>query len=97
VILVSAPVVAILRDVSTGGRYLGEASIIWTFSASTIGLIIVPKVIAKRASDTGCATHTRGSGGGHVTVSGILVSPSAAAFSNSLKEEISASQNAEGA
>jgi hypothetical protein len=93
VILVSAPVIAILRDVSTGGRYLGEAFIIWTFSTSTIGLIIVPKVIAKRASDN-CLKHapTRGSAGGQVMVSGIKADPSAAAHSDSQLEEFSSSR-----
>lgn len=93
-ILVSAPVIAILRDVSTGGRYLGEAFIIWTFSTSTIVLIIVPKVFAKRASDN-CleSPPTRGSAGGHVTVSGVnKADPSASANSNSHLEEISSSR-----
>jgi hypothetical protein len=73
VILVSAPVIAILRDESTDGRYLGEVFIFWTFPMSTLGLIILPKFVAFRASDnTNRSSRTRGSSlGGHVHVSGI--------------------------
>jgi hypothetical protein len=72
VILVSAPVIAILRDESSDGRYLGQVFIFWTFPMSTLGLIILPKFVAFRASDNTKRKRTRGlSSGGNVHVSGI--------------------------
>ena len=42
--LVGAPVLQILRTVSTDGRFIGEALLIWTVPMTTMGLIIFPKI-----------------------------------------------------
>lgn len=44
VYLVGAPVLQILRSVSTDGRFIGEALLIWTVPMTTMGLIVAPKV-----------------------------------------------------
>lgn len=70
VIVVGAPVVAILQDVSTNGRYIGLILIIWTFPMSSMGLIMAPKMMAVRRAISGTGNHgtTRGSRGqGSVT------------------------------
>ena len=42
--LVGAPVLQILRSVSTDGKFIGEALLIWTVPMTTMGLIIFPKI-----------------------------------------------------
>jgi hypothetical protein len=44
VTLVGFPVLYILDDVSTDGRFIGNTLILWTIPMSTMGLIILPKV-----------------------------------------------------
>jgi 7 transmembrane sweet-taste receptor of 3 GCPR len=46
IILFAVPIIALIRDVSTDGRYLGLVVIFWTFPMSTLALIILPKVRA---------------------------------------------------
>lgn len=72
VIFVAAPLVFILEDVSSDGRFLGSALILWTFPATTIGLIMVPKMIAVHFPSKGHLDH-RGSSVG-VRVSGFTTS-----------------------
>lgn len=43
-----APVVYILQDVSSDGKYMAYSLLIWTFPMSTMGMIILPKVLAVR-------------------------------------------------
>jgi len=74
VILFAAPMFALLRDVSTDGRYVGYVILIWTFPMSALGLIIGPKVIAFRQGRRDTAPNwrdTRGSTLGRVHVSGM--------------------------
>lgn len=72
VIFVAAPLVLILEDVSSDGRFLGSALILWTFPATTIGLIMVPKMIAVHFPEKG-HPDPRGSSVG-VRVSGLTTS-----------------------
>lgn len=44
--LLGAPVIAILRNLSTDGRYIGFVIILWAFPMSTLVLIMLPKVQA---------------------------------------------------
>jgi hypothetical protein len=46
VTLFAVPIVALIRDVSTDGRYFGLVVIVWTFPTSTLALIMLPKVRA---------------------------------------------------
>jgi len=72
VILFAAPMFALLRDVSTDGRYVGYVILIWTFPMSALGLITGPKVIAFRQGRRDTAPNwrdTRGSTLGRVHVS----------------------------
>jgi len=46
IIIIGVPVVSILQDVSTDGRYVGIVLILWSFPMSAITLIFVPKMIA---------------------------------------------------
>jgi hypothetical protein len=75
VILFAVPMIALLRDVSTDGRYIGFVLLMWTFPMSTLLLIVGPKVLAfrrARAESRGCRRKqpTRGRsvvGGVHVS------------------------------
>jgi hypothetical protein len=71
-LFVSVPLIVILKDVSTNGRYLGSTLLIWTFPMSTITLIMLPKFLAfyKPESATRMGSHLRGTTGG-VRVSGM--------------------------
>lgn len=42
---IGVPHLTILNDVSTDGRYIGADLVVWTVSMSTMGLIILPKVL----------------------------------------------------
>ena len=77
VILVAIPVVVILRDVSTEGRYMGLVLLIWTFPMSTVILIMGPKFVAYfRATGTSISGNSRtrksrGPSQGRVQISGL--------------------------
>jgi hypothetical protein len=76
VIFVAIPLIAILRDVSTDGRYLGFAFMIWMFPATSLGLIFIPKIIAdyrSRKGTTEMQTKKRGerNSGDNVHISGL--------------------------
>jgi hypothetical protein len=71
VVLVSAPLMIILRDVSTNGRYLGGVLMMWTFPMSTLLLIMIPKVAAHYGRDDLGGSSIRGhvgAGGIHILV-----------------------------
>jgi hypothetical protein len=53
VVIVSVPMVIILRDVSTTGRYLGFLFLVWIFPMSAILLIMLPKYLAYRRAIRG--------------------------------------------
>ena len=53
VVIVSVPLVIVLRSVSTTGRYLGFLFMLWIFPMSTILLIMVPKYLAYRRAIRG--------------------------------------------
>jgi uncharacterized membrane protein len=78
VILFAVPMIALLRDVSTDGGYIGFVLLIWTFPMSTLLLIVGPKVLAFRraqAESNGQRKQTtRGSSAGGVHVSGVHIS-----------------------
>jgi gamma-aminobutyric acid type B receptor len=79
VILFAVPMIALLRDVSTDGRYIGFVLLIWTFPMSTLLLIVGPKVLAfrrARAESSGGRRKqpTRGRSLGEVHVSGLTAS-----------------------
>lgn len=60
--VVGAPVVAILRTVSTSGKYIGFVAILWAFPMSTLLLIMLPKMVASvRAARGVVKGRTRGS------------------------------------
>jgi 7 transmembrane sweet-taste receptor of 3 GCPR len=76
VILVSIPLIAILRGVSTDGRYMGFAFLIWMFPMSALGFLFIPKIHAHRKSlrgDAGVSRSKRGArqSGANVHVSGL--------------------------
>jgi hypothetical protein len=75
VILFAAPMIALLQDVSTDGRYIGYVLLVWTFPMSTLLLIIGPKVLAFRRAQAESSGQrkrpTRASTVGGVHVSGI--------------------------
>lgn len=72
VILVALPLVYILREVSSNGRYLGVSLILWTLSMTNIGLIIFPKIVALHFPQKSIRTERESSEG--VRVSGLPVS-----------------------
>lgn len=73
VILFAVPLVAVLRDVSPDGRYLGFVALLFTLPTSAVALIIGPKVWAYRNHQLGRAvpTRRRGATRGEVRVTGI--------------------------
>jgi len=76
VILFAAPMFALLRDVSTDGRYVGFVVLIWTFPMSTLGLIIGPKTVAFRRARLGATPSRRGRSTRDVHVTGVTGSGS---------------------
>jgi len=72
-VAVAAPVVVILRDVSTAGRYIGFTVMLWLFPMSTLSLIMMPKVMAhgKAVRGVDAPKSRRGASGGQVHVSGL--------------------------
>jgi len=59
IIIVSAPIVVILKDVSTDGRYIGGVVLLWCFPMSTLMVIMVPKFIAWRRAKKGLDVSDR--------------------------------------
>lgn len=76
--VVGAPVVAILRTISTTGRYMGLVVILWAFPTSTLSLIVLPKVVAyRRAAGGVLAKGPKRGSKGDGRVSGVSVTASA--------------------
>ena len=73
VIVVSAPVIAILRNESSNGKYLGFVFLLWSFPMSTLTLIFLPKVLAYRRAKRGLSLEPQPKRGKHegTRVSGI--------------------------
>lgn len=74
IIVVSAPIIVLLRDVSTEGRYVGFVMMLWTFPMSTLCVIMLPKMAAHYRDVKGIVTTNRTRGGGvsgEVRISGI--------------------------
>ncbi|KAL7580733.1 hypothetical protein ACA910_001017 [Epithemia clementina (nom. ined.)] len=65
VIFVSAPVIAILRNESTDGEYLGFVVLLWSFPMSTLTLIFIPKVLAYRRAIRGVDVNQQPKRGEH--------------------------------
>lgn len=82
VVIVAFPLVVILRDVSTDGKYIGLALLLWSLPTSTLLLIMLPKVITHFKIVHGIENEStvRGSGGGNIRVSG-MTSPVSGAVS----------------
>ena len=48
VMIVTVPVVLLINDLSSNGRFLCYSLLVWTFPMSTMGLIILPKIVTVR-------------------------------------------------
>ncbi|CAB9516932.1 Gamma-aminobutyric acid (GABA) B receptor [Seminavis robusta] len=96
IIIVAIPLVIILRDVSTDGKYIGHLFLLWSMPMSTLGFIMLPKVVAQYMASHGMSqsTRVRGSGGGGVRVSGM--NPEGSRTSNSMANHQRISSSAEG-
>jgi hypothetical protein len=46
IVFVAVPTIEVLRESSTDGKYIGFAILLWSFPSSTLGFIILPKVVA---------------------------------------------------
>ena len=46
VFIVGSPVIVLLQDVSSDGRYIGQSLLVWTLPMSTMILIMGPKMVA---------------------------------------------------
>jgi hypothetical protein len=85
VIFVAVPTSDVLRDVSTDGRYIGFVFILWSFPASALSFIILPKVAAYYRAIRGndpSRVHKRGDSKGAVRVSGLPSIPQSIACAN---------------
>lgn len=91
-ILLSVPILIILNGVSTDGRYIGGTFMIFVLSMSTIGLIMLPKVLAFYGI-YGSKTAKRGARGNPVKVSGLAASSNQDPNANALREQISSNQD----
>ena len=87
IMIIAFPVIAILRGVSTDGRYLGTTLMIWSFPTSTLLIIMLPKVIAWRRAVRGLDSSQQVKRGQHLgtRVSGINVTTCMGAAGTSLK------------
>ena len=56
---VAIPLVIVLRDVSTDGRYIGLLVLLWSMPMSTILLIMLPKVVAHHRGAHGMSQSER--------------------------------------
>jgi hypothetical protein len=78
VIFVAVPTITVLRDVSADGSYIGFVFMLWSFPASALLFIILPKVVAHfraiRGNDLN-RVPKRGDSRGSVWVSGLIVNP----------------------
>jgi gamma-aminobutyric acid type B receptor len=78
VILVSAPIISILRDESTNAKYVGFCFMLWVLPTSTLTLIMLPKFIAyfnathEHAGGSSTARSNIGNKSGGVRVSGLV-------------------------
>lgn len=52
-------IIVVLDSISTDGRYIGFILILWALPASTLTLIMIPKVIAHRHAVKGTAQSSR--------------------------------------
>jgi len=71
VLLFSIPIIVVLSDSSTDGRYIGQSLLIWSIPMSTLCLIIGPKVVAYYRTVHDSSRHLRGASHGKVHVSGL--------------------------
>ncbi|KAL7566630.1 hypothetical protein ACA910_003465 [Epithemia clementina (nom. ined.)] len=78
VILVAVPVIIILNEESTDGKYLGFIFMLWSFPMTTLCLIFVPKMAAYRNDILGLSVGAKYKRGerGQSRVSGVTVSGS---------------------
>jgi hypothetical protein len=60
VLIVGAPVVFILQDVSPNGRILGYTLLMWTFPMTVVGLIFLPKMLTVRRMQRNAAGSRAG-------------------------------------
>lgn len=70
VLLFMVPLIPLLHDVSTDGRYIGYSLLLWTFPMSAMCLIVGPKVFAVHRRKERSSGLKRGATG-HVRVSGL--------------------------
>ena len=71
VVLIAVPMVFILRDVSTDGRYLGFMFMLWIFPMTTLLMVFLPKYINYRNKKRDSTSRVvRGRRAGGVLVSG---------------------------
>lgn len=59
VIVVGVPVIILLQDVSSTGRYIGLSLLVWTFPMSVMGLIMAPKMATLRREKLGGMNSTK--------------------------------------
>jgi hypothetical protein len=77
IILVAVPTIVVLTDVSADGRYIGFAFLVWSFPATALGFIILPKVVAYYRAIRGNERNNapkRGNVNGTVHVTGLTTS-----------------------
>lgn len=83
VVVLSVPLVFILRDVSTDGRYLGFLLLLWVFPMSTLLFIFLPKYVAFRRHNTANSSAARSTIRGQRQ--GVKITGSSAASAASVK------------
>ncbi|GKY95839.1 hypothetical protein MPSEU_000544500 [Mayamaea pseudoterrestris] len=84
ILVVGAPLVAILRNVSTNGKIMGYAILFWILPITALSLVMVPKYMAywRAENNVTITPKIRGRHGGNVYVSGLGTAPSGHEFSS---------------
>jgi hypothetical protein len=95
IIFVAVPTIFVLRESSAEGKYIGFAILLWSFPSSTLGFIILPKVVAYyRALRGHDLQPKRGVAIGSVQVTGLTSVPESSA-NEDLQKFISSHSQAE--
>ena len=94
-VIVSLPLVVILRDVSTNGRYIGFTLMIWTIPMSTIALIILPKVVSYYKQNN-IDTASQGGAGSHQSSVPVSANSAPSVSSSSQAKAVSGATNGNG-
>lgn len=89
IVVVAVPIITILRDISTDGKYVGFVLLLWVFPMSTQVFVMLPKFIAYKNHVEGrsdSSTLKRGSSLSGVRITGLGASNSRISNNHAIRE-----------